>query len=60
MLHDVYIGDRFHGGVAALQAGQPTIFLKHDNRVAELTEHFGLLSAEHAEIHAQGAEGGAG
>ncbi|UWR94427.1 polysaccharide pyruvyl transferase family protein (plasmid) [Phaeobacter inhibens] len=42
MLHDVYIGDRFHGGVAALQAGQPAIFLKHDNRVAELTEHFGL------------------
>lgn len=40
--HDVYIGDRFHGGVAALQAGVPAIFLSHDNRVAELTEHFGL------------------
>lgn len=40
--HDVYVGDRFHGGVAALQAGVPAIFLSHDNRVAELTEHFDL------------------
>lgn len=40
--HDVFIGDRFHGGVAVLQAGQPAIFLKHDNRVSELTNHFGL------------------
>ncbi len=42
MAHDVFIGDRFHGGVAALQAGVPAIFLTHDNRVAELTEHFAL------------------
>jgi len=42
LLHDVYIGDRFHGGVAALQAGQPAIFLKQDNRVSELTAHFDL------------------
>lgn len=40
--HDVYIGDRFHGGVAALQAGVPSIFLKEDNRVGELTDYFGL------------------
>jgi hypothetical protein len=40
--HDVFIGDRFHGGVAALQAGLPAIFLTHDNRVSELTEHVGL------------------
>lgn len=40
--HDVFIGDRFHGGVAALQAGLPTIFLKEDNRVGELTDYFGL------------------
>lgn len=40
--HDVFIGDRFHGGVAALQAGCPAIFLKEDNRVAELTEYFAL------------------
>lgn len=42
MHYDVYIGDRFHGGVAALQAGRPAVFLTHDNRVAELTEHFSL------------------
>lgn len=40
--HDVFIGDRFHGGVAALQAGLPTIFLKEDNRVGELTDYFAL------------------
>ncbi|MBM3603913.1 MAG: polysaccharide pyruvyl transferase family protein, partial [Alphaproteobacteria bacterium] len=33
-MHDFYIGDRFHGGVAALQVGRPAIFLSHDNRVA--------------------------
>ena len=40
--HDAYIGDRFHGGVAALQVGRPGIFLSHDNRVAELTDYFDL------------------
>ncbi|WP_081880485.1 polysaccharide pyruvyl transferase family protein [Paenirhodobacter enshiensis] len=40
--HDVYIGDRFHGGVAALQAGIPGIFLSADNRVSELTDYFRL------------------
>jgi hypothetical protein len=34
---DVYIGDRFHGGVACMQVGVPTIFLKNDARVDELT-----------------------
>ncbi len=38
--HDLYIGDRFHGGVAVLQAGVPAIFLKADNRVGELTGYF--------------------
>lgn len=40
--HDVYIGDRFHGGIAALQAGLPVIMLKEDNRVGELTDYFGI------------------
>lgn len=35
--YDIYIGDRFHGGVACMQMGIPTIFLKHDARVDELT-----------------------
>lgn len=40
--HDVYIGDRFHAGIAAMQAGLPAIFLSEDNRVSELTDHFAL------------------
>lgn len=54
MLHDVYVGDRFHGGVAALQAGQPAIFLKHDNRVSELTAHFDLPALPTAEFAEMG------
>jgi len=42
LAHDLYLGDRFHGGVAALQAGQPAIFLAHDTRVQELTDFFGF------------------
>lgn len=52
--HDVFIGDRFHGGVAALQAGQPTIFLTHDNRVSELTDHFGLPNLSSQEFVKRG------
>lgn len=54
MLHDVYVGDRFHGGVAALQAGQPAIFLKHDNRVSELTGHFDLPALPTPELSRKG------
>lgn len=52
--HDVFIGDRFHGGVAVLQAAQPAIFLKHDNRVSELTAHFGLPALPTEEFHERG------
>jgi hypothetical protein len=52
--HDVFIGDRFHGGVAALQAGQPSIFLSHDNRVSELTGHFGLPNLTTEEFEKRG------
>lgn len=41
---DIYLGDRFHGGVAFLQAGRPAGFLHHDTRVSELTDHYGLPS----------------
>lgn len=40
--HDVFIGDRFHGGVAALQVGLPTAILFKDLRVKELAEFFGV------------------
>lgn len=40
--HDIFIGDRFHGGVAALQVGLPTAILFKDLRVKELSEFFGV------------------
>lgn len=54
LMHDVYIGDRFHGGVAALQAGRPGIFLSHDNRVAELTDFFDLPRMTTDELISEG------
>ena len=52
--HDAYIGDRFHGGVAAMQAGCPAVFLKHDNRVSELTRFFDLPNLTIAEFTKKG------
>lgn len=40
--HDVYCGDRFHGGVAALQVGRPALFMAHDNRVSEMADFYAL------------------
>ncbi|WP_417462882.1 polysaccharide pyruvyl transferase family protein [Kordiimonas sp.] len=40
--HDFYFGDRFHGGVVALQASRPSLFVYDDLRVRELTEHYGI------------------
>lgn len=37
-----YVGDRFHGAVAALQAGVPALVLGEDLRVAELCAYFGI------------------
>lgn len=54
--HDIYIGDRFHGGVAALQVGRPGIFLAQDNRVAELTDFFDLPRMTLDELEAEGIE----
>lgn len=56
LAHDVYIGDRFHGGVAALQVGRPGIFLSHDNRVTELTDYFDLPRMTLDELAAEGIE----
>ncbi len=54
--HDIFIGDRFHGGVAALQGGIPAIFLSQDNRVAELTEYFALPALSTAKFTELGLE----
>lgn len=50
MAHDVFVGDRFHGGVVALQACKPAMFLCHDNRVSELTRFFNLPALSTAEF----------
>lgn len=39
---DFYLGDRFHGGIVAMQAGIPSIFIWNDQRARELTDFFAL------------------
>lgn len=56
--HDLYIGDRIHGGVAAMQVGVPALVLYNDFRVKELCEYHGIphcLIDEFAEKGAQWA-----
>ncbi|RNF33740.1 polysaccharide pyruvyl transferase family protein [Paracoccus methylarcula] len=55
-MHDAYIGDRFHGGIASLQAGRPGIFLCHDNRVAEMTDFYDLPRLTTDELISEGVE----
>ena len=52
--HDVYCGDRFHGGVAALQAGKPALFMAHDNRVREMCDFFALPRMTTDELASEG------
>jgi hypothetical protein len=40
--YDFAFGTRFHGNVAALQSGVPSLWLTHDIRTIELCKHFGL------------------
>lgn len=42
--HDVYIGDRIHCGILAMQAGVPAIILFDDARVAEITDFYSIPS----------------
>lgn len=42
--YDVYVGDRIHGGVAAMQAKVPALVLHADARVGELTSFHGIPS----------------
>ncbi|MDW9477906.1 hypothetical protein GOB57_03860 [Sinorhizobium meliloti] len=42
--YDVYVGDRIHGGVAAMQARVSALVLHADTRVAELTSFHGIPS----------------
>lgn len=48
--HALYIGDRFHGAVAAIQAGLPAVVICKDVRSLELCDFYDIpfLSLEHA------------
>jgi hypothetical protein len=50
---DVYLGDRFHGGVAFLQAGRPALIASADERVDEMVAYFDLPSISVAKAAAQ-------
>ncbi|UQN13618.1 polysaccharide pyruvyl transferase family protein [Methylococcus capsulatus] len=47
---DFYLGDRFHGGIVAMQAGIPSIFIWNDQRARELTDFFALPNISVADI----------
>lgn len=55
-MRDVYLGDRFHGGVAFLQAGRPAGFVYDDVRVKELTGFFDLPAFGKAQLAEMGPE----
>jgi hypothetical protein len=44
--HDVFIGRRFHGGVIAMQAGVPALFLNIDDRMREMLAYAGFPCLE--------------
>jgi len=52
--YDAFIGDRLHGGIAAMQAGVPALILHHDARVAELAEFFAFPSCSLVEFFVLG------
>lgn len=45
-----YVGDRFHGGVAFMQAGKPAVILQSDARVRELTDILGIPTLPIADL----------
>jgi len=55
--HDVYIGDRFHGTVVALQVGRPAVVICRDVRSEEIASYFDLPALSLAEAISLGLEG---
>ncbi len=51
---DVYVGDRIHCGVAALQVGVPALILYADARVQELAAYHGIPSCSLDDFEAKG------
>lgn len=54
--HDVFIGDRIHGSVAAMQAGTPAIVLYADARVRELANYHGIPACSMKEFSEIGVD----
>jgi hypothetical protein len=48
--YDFCYGTRFHGNMAAFQAGVPALWLTHDMRTQELCEHLNLPFVEHSSL----------
>lgn len=42
--YDLYLGDRLHAGIAAHQAGIPSVIIYHDMRVKELADFYNFPS----------------
>jgi hypothetical protein len=54
--HDLYIGDRFHGGVVALQVGLPTVLFCRDVRADELSAFYEVPRLDLAAAAEQGLD----
>jgi len=44
--HDLYVGDRFHGAIVALQVGRPALLFTKDVRARELSQFYGIPTAD--------------
>lgn len=51
--YDLYIGDRIHGAVAAMQSGTPALIVYDDIRVKELADYFCLPSVDVKELNSK-------
>lgn len=41
-MHDIYIGDRLHCGIAAMQSAMPSVILANDVRVGEIMDFYSM------------------
>jgi hypothetical protein len=51
--YDIFIGDRFHGGVACMQVGKPALFLTEDLRATELASFIGAPTIPASSFNAE-------
>ena len=55
--HDIYVGDRFHGTVVALQAGRPAVVICRDVRSEEIASYYDLPALSLEDATSLGLEG---